>query len=573
MPRKQPAEPAPAPDPLRARAMAGDLEALEVHADALLEAGDPRGELIRLQLELAKRPDGDPARMELELAISLLFIRHGERFTAESSLDSSHAQCRVSYGYGYPYRIELAGVRWNQIATIARKLGDRAASAQELELTGKLDWARIPALLDALPRVHVLDLSSSLPRIWIGDASAALATPAGDRIDELRFHLHDREQDQLAKLVTAPLRGLRTLDVTAQFASDYASIAASAAAPAITSWKLQAGHGLSPADARVMLSATGRRTEPLRDVDLWSHALDETTADMIADLPARYRSVRLRCRTPASAIAKLLANDRTRELEAFETRVAPSDPPAVVDTPIVDLELGGLAAELAVLAAAIRAPRLRRLTLDASSTASDGLAAVFDSPWLDTVEHLRVRPAEPWLAAVTRTTARASRLDVMTTSTLPPSAVELIGWSGLSNVRVFVTGTALSAEALHRLLSNPALDSLVTAEVKIAPGALAELASWPVPRELRYLSLDGTLSQRDVETLARWPGARQLVTLSLGFQFELSVDAAKLIADPARFPRLRRFGCIWDRRVRSQVEAIVDARFGAGDRMRSDVEA
>src|SRR5262245_21100998 len=45
----------------------GDLHARGVYADALLEAGDPRGELIALQLARTWRGRQQPSRRELEL--------------------------------------------------------------------------------------------------------------------------------------------------------------------------------------------------------------------------------------------------------------------------------------------------------------------------------------------------------------------------------------------------------------------------------------------------------------------------------------------------------------------------
>jgi uncharacterized protein (TIGR02996 family) len=50
-----------------------------VYADALLEAGDPRGEFIRVQVEAAALPDGDPRKLELERQAWRLRARHAAR--------------------------------------------------------------------------------------------------------------------------------------------------------------------------------------------------------------------------------------------------------------------------------------------------------------------------------------------------------------------------------------------------------------------------------------------------------------------------------------------------------------
>src|SRR5688572_4873581 len=53
-----------------------DDKALLVYADALAEAGDARGELIHLQLELDQLPDGDARRTKIERAAAKLEKTH-----------------------------------------------------------------------------------------------------------------------------------------------------------------------------------------------------------------------------------------------------------------------------------------------------------------------------------------------------------------------------------------------------------------------------------------------------------------------------------------------------------------
>ena len=47
-----------------------------MYADWLTERGDPRGEFIRLQCELAQLPAGDPRRRELEEGTEALLKVH-----------------------------------------------------------------------------------------------------------------------------------------------------------------------------------------------------------------------------------------------------------------------------------------------------------------------------------------------------------------------------------------------------------------------------------------------------------------------------------------------------------------
>src|SRR5689334_17834567 len=57
-----------------------ELDALRVHADALLEAGDPQGEAIQLALALEELPLGDPKRPQAEARYEELVARHGARW-------------------------------------------------------------------------------------------------------------------------------------------------------------------------------------------------------------------------------------------------------------------------------------------------------------------------------------------------------------------------------------------------------------------------------------------------------------------------------------------------------------
>src|SRR5579884_1340778 len=51
-----------------------------VYADHLEERGDPRGEFIRVQCELARLPEGDRRRKDLERKERVLLAEHGEEW-------------------------------------------------------------------------------------------------------------------------------------------------------------------------------------------------------------------------------------------------------------------------------------------------------------------------------------------------------------------------------------------------------------------------------------------------------------------------------------------------------------
>jgi hypothetical protein len=252
-----------------------------------------------------------------------------------------------------------------------------------------------------------------------------------------------------------------------------------------------------------------------------------------------------------------------RELAELAVWASPAAVATPVDTTIRHLRLGGPADALASLAAAIRAPHLRRLDIAQRDADPDGLARVFDSPWLDTATHLELdgEHVAPWLGAVRRTD---SRLRTLTLRRWTPAVLDLLDWRGLRDLRVLTTDTSarMPGDALARLLASSALGELVALKVAVTPGGLAELASAAVPPKLRHLELFADeLSDAEIEALARWPGARQLASLDLGWVSTLGRGAVDVLTDRTRFPSLELFGA-WPPELPAEDIDRLRARFG-----------
>src|SRR5262245_54908031 len=110
-----------------------------VYADWLEEHGDPeRGELIRVQCELARLAKDDPRRDQLVRRERVLLGRNRERWLAGLPAWARRERCR--FRRGFPA----------DITTTGRKLSDDAAAL----------WVAAP-----LEEVHVRRLRPHLPEI------------------------------------------------------------------------------------------------------------------------------------------------------------------------------------------------------------------------------------------------------------------------------------------------------------------------------------------------------------------------------------------------------------------------
>ena len=132
-------------DDLWARHVAapGDLAHRRVLADALIEAGDPRGELIQLQLAL----DEGPGTAPMEHRANELLTEHRARWSA--GLPQLRAQ--VDFRRGFPARV-ISGARGVELdRSIDRP---EWATVEELEINGTS--ADLPRLLARMPLLRVL---------------------------------------------------------------------------------------------------------------------------------------------------------------------------------------------------------------------------------------------------------------------------------------------------------------------------------------------------------------------------------------------------------------------------------
>jgi uncharacterized protein (TIGR02996 family) len=560
-------------DALRSRAERGDEAARLVWADALMEAGDLRGELIRLQCALERMPEHDPARLDLELREEVVRGEVEGPWCGDLGVKRGVARCSVSLRQGFVDVVRLTDVRWNHAEALARKLKKTAASATRLTLTGNVDWARVEPLATALPRLSALEVHVDHLHHSSNDPAALFAAPAARGLREFVLVHAQRDGDAFVRSLGAALEGARELrSISVSWSSrwpDTSLYPALAAMPALTSLRLR--RSADVATLKHVLTAGGRRVEPLRDLELPYGVTDEHVAALL-EVTADLRRLMLGDAVSAAMIVELLASDKTRAIESLALRRSDLGdlrmPAARVESSLRELHLHGYARDdLERLMSALSLPRLAALDLStgADDPTNDAMVRLFDSSWLDALERLEIIPSGRW-PFLSRVARRASSLrDVHVGFAHDVVFAELVAWPGFSGVRRFSTPWLTADEV--GALTRGALDRVERLDLKLLAGASTALAGAPALPSLRALTLRlSTPSDADVEALARWDGARALRLLRIGAERRsspaLSRASAALLADASRFPDLALVDVPFTGDDREEARALLRARFG-----------
>jgi uncharacterized protein (TIGR02996 family) len=249
-PPPAPDEPARDPDELLEQLAVSpdDAGVLAVLADRLQHAGDPRGELIAVQLALAARP-ADPVRM---------LARRDELMLQLTPLHDAGERCL--WGTGYVRRVELiarSALRFADHAALWRHPSMRLLGEVRIELGAGCDGAAIAAALaPVLPRLRRLELIGAPHRITAVAAIAA-ACP-------LLEHLAIGDRADLAGLAHPRLHTLELTSPEPFLARDDASVASTSRSrlhevvAELTPWRL-------PALVDLTLRRTHGRTDAICD--------------------------------------------------------------------------------------------------------------------------------------------------------------------------------------------------------------------------------------------------------------------------------------------------------------------
>ncbi len=200
--------PAPEADLLRAIAEdPDDPAAYLVYADHLLQRGDPRGELIQLQLRLEALAPDDPAREPLTAREAELLRPLAAPWTELG------ATC--GFRRGFLDLLDLPAVAFRAHTAASPAAADALAHLRRLELS----WAT----------------SSGNARFTDADLAAVLALPALRRLEHLKIHGHRLGPPSGVALARADLPRLRSLRLSDAFVRDSTIAALVGAAPHLPS--------------------------------------------------------------------------------------------------------------------------------------------------------------------------------------------------------------------------------------------------------------------------------------------------------------------------------------------------
>ncbi|MGN6104506.1 MAG: hypothetical protein ACTHU0_05325 [Kofleriaceae bacterium] len=549
----------------------GDDATRAVYADALLQAGDPRGELIHLQAAIEGLEPEDPRRLPLEAREALLFDEHGHAWE-EVGLAKNRAAVRLRFRSGFIDQVVLERVRWRSITAIRKALARHAGSATSLAVHDQIDWACLARLFHALPHASALELAARHGQT-LDDPRAFFDAPAAEKLARLAMTLEVSETEAFAAAIAGSTRigALRELSLDTWRPRAIEALANLVVPPRIASFQLRA-YGpaeLGTAQLVAALTGNGRRdaADPVRDVDV-SIEDPEALAALARDVPARYRTVRFRGPANAHQIAAFLASDAARELASFTVVPIEGAPAPPVEAPLRSLALhGATEPQLAQLAQTLRAPSLRQLQLTQRVTVPDeGLARILDAPWFDTVQKLQLRHVQATPTTLDRVRA-APALEHLAIYAGGPAVAALAEWRGLRGLRTLTLDQWCDADAWLRVLASPALQSVEVIRASVEPEALHAMARARVPGSLSALYLRTRNTTDDgVAALSRWPGARQLRVLRLDpddFEPPLTMASIDRFVDRELYPALEVAQLsLWDSKLAKQAAPRLRARFG-----------
>lgn len=331
-----------------------DPDAYLVYADHLLEQGDPRGELIQVQLRLETLSPWDPSHASLaRREAELLYLLRPDLY----ELDETTYRFRR----GFLDSLELPAVTFRALAP------------------GSTDLARLRRL--------VLRWSRRVTGLFRdADLAAILALPSLRRLTELSlsgYSLGPPAGRALAAADLPHLRSLRLSDVAQRGAAIAAFLAADSALPSLESLALTTDQLTD--DVAVALAAWPPLSR-LRSLDLSSIDTYDPGCNAIGDRGA----IALLSSPHATHLARLQLGDNAAI--SSETALALSAARPLPD--LVELDLSFTAIDDAgarALGASPSLPRLSYLDIGHTRIGDAGLAALLHLPSLSTL-HLSGTP-------------------------------------------------------------------------------------------------------------------------------------------------------------------------------------
>jgi uncharacterized protein (TIGR02996 family) len=179
-----------------------------IYADYLDEAGDPRGEFIRIQVELSQLPVGEPARIELDERQEELLDAYAEEWLAPLRALGAEGVSRRCFERGLLERVRIQAEKFLETGA---ELCSISPALHRLELRSAKDF--LGTFCDhPLPRqITSLDLSSN--RLRGNDLQGFRVAAWTAQIEELLLPINQLNDQALEDLAKAPWPQLRKLNL------------------------------------------------------------------------------------------------------------------------------------------------------------------------------------------------------------------------------------------------------------------------------------------------------------------------------------------------------------------------
>ncbi|WP_166821631.1 TIGR02996 domain-containing protein [Thalassoroseus pseudoceratinae] len=316
-----------------------------VYADWLDEQGDPRGEYIRVQCELAQVGDYDPTRKPLEERQNTLFKKHKSKWTKD---------LKVAAIRNYEFRrgfVEVVTLNAKNHLQNAEALLDRAPTIREMKI-------------NAMKTV----LNELLESKWL------------ERLDSLNFTACQMGTRRLKRLLRSKhLKNIRKLNLTSNGLGHAGLVALATTESLPRLEKLKIWHLDFLAFDDLADVARGRLWEQLTDVEVCHNNMTDIHIQSLADNWPKCRWKRLSlagCGLTDVGLKAILENGHADPLEELNI----CDNGALTDEGISQL------------ATSDRLTNLKRLELNGCNIGLQALSALMDSDTLSNVRRLSISP-------------------------------------------------------------------------------------------------------------------------------------------------------------------------------------
>jgi uncharacterized protein (TIGR02996 family) len=256
-----------------------DETARLIFADYLEDLGDPRCELIRLQVQIARLPPGDPARRDLDLRETDLLERYADEWTAPLQALGVEGLSSRCFQRGLIERVRISGDAFlNHGAEICRQ--SPALYCLELRKAGPALFSL--AALPLPPQITALDLRSN--RLDIREIHHLASARWLPQITSLSLALNELTDSGLSALASAHWPALTHLNLSVNRIqrAGVEALGRRGTTPALTTLLLNAN---PIGDEGLVTLARSPLAANLRELDVGSCGLTSTGVRGLAGTP------------------------------------------------------------------------------------------------------------------------------------------------------------------------------------------------------------------------------------------------------------------------------------------------